>query len=445
MGQTSWQPTDYAKWDHTNFRSNQKFHQTFSTTDPDYQLLNAAVFYLTNVERTNRGVSALPHHELLEVAAYNHSMKMATTGFFSHTNTVDKSRASTEDRGHLAGIANPKFAENIAYNYPDVGSTYLQVATKLIDQWMNSPGHRSNILSTEGKQMGAGTYYYSGKIYGTQVFQWFYFVQESPAGGIDKLPSTKNISNSSNNQNTITSNTQNSKTNSNVNVELEKLKLEIENLKSSIIKKDQTISQLNSDKLNLNNTINQRERELYLKEVEYKQLYDEYKSSSKRNNNKRTVFNKSGETLLKMGAIAFYPNILKSQAEKFEESLISYGGDFMFGVNYGERSKKNTLGLTVRAIQTNKNLTELIDGSSAGPKQYYDAEITTIYKEWFSLGLGVSYQKDYGSIDYKMGPSASLGLCLGPKDWKVQVFQQTSLLRGNHILGRASLGFSLVL
>ncbi len=96
-------------------------------------------------------------------------MKMATTGFFSHRNSVDASRASTEDRGRLAGIANPKIAENIAYNYPSDGETYLQVAAKLIDQWMNSPGHRSNILSTNGKQMGANILYQRKDIRNTGI------------------------------------------------------------------------------------------------------------------------------------------------------------------------------------------------------------------------------------------------------------------------------------
>jgi uncharacterized protein YkwD len=188
VAQTSWHTEDYFNWDHTSFRRNQLFHQEFSRANPDYLLLDAAIFYLTNEQRSSLGVPILPYHELLEVAAFNHSMKMATTNFFSHWNPIDASRKSTEDRGHLAGVANPKFAENIAYNYIDDGDTYLQVAAKLVDQWMTSPGHRSNILSQNGKQMGIGTYYLSERIYGTQVFQWFYFVVESQAGGTDKLP-----------------------------------------------------------------------------------------------------------------------------------------------------------------------------------------------------------------------------------------------------------------
>ena len=200
-GQISWHTQDYSNWDYTNFRNNKLFHQEFSTSDPDYRILNAAVFYMTNEQRAKHRISILPYHKSLEIAAYNHSMKMGTTGFFSHRNTVNSSRARTEDRGHLAGIANPKFAENIAYNYFSEGSTYLQVAEILIDQWMNSPGHRSNILSKNAKQMGAGTYYINNRIYGTQDFQWFSFIEERKSGGRDKLPAPKLNADNSNIQN----------------------------------------------------------------------------------------------------------------------------------------------------------------------------------------------------------------------------------------------------
>ena len=195
-GQSAWKLEDYSKWDHKNFRKNQIFNQTFSTSNPDYLLLDAALFFLTNEERSKIGVSPMRYHRLLEVAAYNHSMKMATTDFFSHKNSVDNSRYSTSDRGKLAGVTNPSFAENIAYNFLEDGSSYLQVAETLIDQWMNSSGHKENILSTKGLQMACGAYYLDGNIFGTQVFQWFNDVIENPNGGIDGLPKIKHVSES---------------------------------------------------------------------------------------------------------------------------------------------------------------------------------------------------------------------------------------------------------
>jgi hypothetical protein len=140
FAQSSWKLEDYSKWNHTNFRQNQNFNRPFSITNPDYLLLDAAIFYMTNEERSKVGVTPMRYHKLLEVAAYNHSFKMATTGFFSHQNSVDGSRYSTSDRGQLAGVSNPSFAENIAYNYPDNGNSYLQVANGsryLLLQWQD--------------------------------------------------------------------------------------------------------------------------------------------------------------------------------------------------------------------------------------------------------------------------------------------------------------------
>ena len=152
FGQSLWKVEDYEKWDHRNFRQNQSFNEPFSISNPDYLLLDAALFFITNEERSKVGIPPMRYHKFLEVAAYNHSLKMATTGFFSHYNSIDVSRKSTGDRGKLAGITNPYIAENIVYNYNclENGSTYMQVAALLIKQWMNSPGHKENILSKSG-------------------------------------------------------------------------------------------------------------------------------------------------------------------------------------------------------------------------------------------------------------------------------------------------------
>ena len=116
FAQSTWKIEDYSDWSHNNFRQNQIFNQPFSNSNPDYLLLDAALFYMTNEERTKVGVNPMQYHKLLEVAAYNHSLKMATTGFFSHQNSKDASRASTSDRGKLAGVSNPSFSVTIEFN-----------------------------------------------------------------------------------------------------------------------------------------------------------------------------------------------------------------------------------------------------------------------------------------------------------------------------------------
>ncbi len=190
QSQSYWKIENYNNWTHQNFRQNPLFNKTFSTSNPDYLLLDAALFYLTNVERAKIGIAPMRYHRMVEIAAYNHSKSMAKQNFFSHTNSNSMARKSPSDRGKLAGIANAAFAENIAYNYPTAGNSYLEVAEALMNQWMNSKGHKDNILSEKGRQMGCGTYFSGGKIYGTQCFQWFSDVQENTSIQVDRLPPT---------------------------------------------------------------------------------------------------------------------------------------------------------------------------------------------------------------------------------------------------------------
>jgi uncharacterized protein YkwD len=199
--QSLWKVEDYEKWDHLNFRQNKSFNEPFSISNPDYLLLDAALFFMTNEERSKVGIPPMRYHKFLEVAAYNHSLKMATTGFYSHFNSIDASRNRPGDRGKIAGITNPYIAENIAQVYLKKESTYMQIATSFISQWMNSPGHKENILSKKGRQMGGGTYYIDNKIYGTQAFQWFDYIIENPSGGTDQLPKQKTITYKTESQN----------------------------------------------------------------------------------------------------------------------------------------------------------------------------------------------------------------------------------------------------
>ena len=471
FAQSTWKIEDYSDWSHNNFRQNQIFNQPFSNSNPDYLLLDAALFYMTNEERTKVGVNPMQYHKLLEVAAYNHSLKMATTGFFSHQNSKDASRASTSDRGKLAGVSNPSFAENIA-SYSPVSGSYMQVAAKLINQWMNSPGHKANILSTNGRQMGCGAFYYDGDIYGTQVFQWFSDVIEDIYRGIDQLPKQITISstdsytnsvtkpnvNSNNTNNTNSTNNSNSTYNSQL--ELTELKKKVAQLNSIVTEKDGSITKLNSEistlrnekyelevtKTNLNNSLNSLQQQQSQKDAQYNRLNSEFKIlSDRRTSARKSKYNADAFHALtfKIGLNTFYPSINPSSLGKFNMNILSYGVETMFGVNFGDSYRRNSLGITLRANQANRFLTKVIDSSATQPLQFYDAELTTLIREWLSIGIGANLITSYGSPTYEINPSVSLGLCLGPKNWKIQINQQASMNADKKISGRASLGLAV--
>jgi len=124
------------------------------------------VLELTNIERSKLGFFPLTFNTQLLNAAANHSQNMALQDFFSHTGKDGSSLAS---RISATGYQFSAAAENIAAG----SSTPEQV----VSSWMNSSGHRANILNPNLKEIGIGYYFLAddtGSVnfnhYWTQVF-----------------------------------------------------------------------------------------------------------------------------------------------------------------------------------------------------------------------------------------------------------------------------------
>ena len=102
------------------------------------------VVRLTNAERAKAGCPALRVDPKLTVAAQGHSVDMASRGYFSHTSPEGE---TPWDRAEAAGYQNPS-AENIAMGY--------RTAADVVSGWMNSEGHRTNILNCSSRAVGIG-------------------------------------------------------------------------------------------------------------------------------------------------------------------------------------------------------------------------------------------------------------------------------------------------
>ncbi len=199
-----WEYKLYNEINISNFRSMAMFNESLDPEKIDYRLLNAAVFFVTNEERAKRKLDVLEHSNELESAAWYHSKRMAELDFFSHFSR-EQGRENPNKRASLAGVGNPMLAENIASThgikirsgqtlYPvnipagEFSATpggpiipfhsYLSFAEEIVKQWMNSPGHRANILSKNNLQLGCGIYCFRDKKFynifkcnGTQNFQ----------------------------------------------------------------------------------------------------------------------------------------------------------------------------------------------------------------------------------------------------------------------------------
>ncbi|MDG6107529.1 CAP domain-containing protein [Dactylosporangium aurantiacum] len=118
------------------------------------------VVTLTNNYRTANGCGALRIDSRLVAAARAHSTDMVTNGFFSHTG----SNGSTfVQREVAAGYTTGASAENIAWGY--------RSPQEVVNGWINSAGHRANILNCGSVAVGVGVAYKAdGTPYWTQDF-----------------------------------------------------------------------------------------------------------------------------------------------------------------------------------------------------------------------------------------------------------------------------------
>ena len=115
------------------------------------------VLALVNVQRAAAGCGALSGDAALASVARAHSADMRDRGFFSHTNPDGLDPFA---RAAAAGL--DARAENIAYGQPDPAS--------VMDAWMNSPGHRANILDCSLTRLGVGMAEGAGGPWWTQLF-----------------------------------------------------------------------------------------------------------------------------------------------------------------------------------------------------------------------------------------------------------------------------------
>ncbi len=125
------------------------------------------IFYYTNIERVKAGKPAFLWDGQLSVIGRDHCIDMATTGLFDHLNfdgetptdrAVRHGYQVNKDMGTYTRVG---IGENIAKlsNYP---GTADDVARFIVDAWMNSPGHRDNIMDANNQQLtllGVGVAY----------------------------------------------------------------------------------------------------------------------------------------------------------------------------------------------------------------------------------------------------------------------------------------------
>jgi uncharacterized protein YkwD len=124
-----------------------------SVTSPEF---TQQVIELTNLERVNQDLSPLKFQVNLHNASEWMANDMADYNYMGHTDHMGGNIAS-----RIPGFGYSNYSiigENVAAGYT--------TPEKVIEGWMNSPGHRANILNSDFSEIGAGYNYNKSSEYG---------------------------------------------------------------------------------------------------------------------------------------------------------------------------------------------------------------------------------------------------------------------------------------
>lgn len=116
------------------------------------------ILHLVNKERTARGLNALILSADISKVAVEKSKDMSVNNYFAHESP---NYGSPFDMMRKFGLTYMAAGENIAMGH--------RTPADVMNGWMNSPGHKANILNKKFNKMGIGMYV-DKSIYWTQMF-----------------------------------------------------------------------------------------------------------------------------------------------------------------------------------------------------------------------------------------------------------------------------------
>ena len=171
------------------------FEHVMAPENFDHALLARAIFEESNRVRALQGVPALGREAALDAAADEQSAYLVLAMKAQHSNPFPGAH-TVRERVERVGLQGGLVAENALWmpalrpvGSPRSNYTYLEYAALLVAGWMNSPGHRANLLNPAFKKTGCATRFghavlaVDQRIYATQVFfATSYESDESPVG-----------------------------------------------------------------------------------------------------------------------------------------------------------------------------------------------------------------------------------------------------------------------
>jgi uncharacterized protein YkwD len=181
---TATRPTSPETEPRQPFAASTRYGAAIDPDRLDPALLSSAIHEQTDLRRRKEGKPRLERDARLDEAARMHAAAMARHNYLSHTDPHRSERRTPADRARLAGFRPRFLAENVATHFaiqyesgrkvipvntrdgtrfsyrpgapPIPPHTYGSFAASLLDSWMESPGHRENILSDDPNFFGSG-------------------------------------------------------------------------------------------------------------------------------------------------------------------------------------------------------------------------------------------------------------------------------------------------
>ncbi|WP_289028580.1 CAP domain-containing protein [uncultured Algoriphagus sp.] len=184
-----WSLADYEDFTWESFYRYEPAYQVLDPSDIDYPLLHAAIFYVSNEYRTKQGLPAFRYSYKIEKLAADHAGDMVKHNFYGHQSKI-RNKRKLRDRFQIVGLNPPLIAENISatagidYEYgkriypptspgefiyqgkesePVPYHSYISYAREIVQLWIDSPGHRANLVNPGLNQMAAGCAIYPEK------------------------------------------------------------------------------------------------------------------------------------------------------------------------------------------------------------------------------------------------------------------------------------------
>ena len=154
-------------------QSSNKYDVEYMTT------IENSIITLCNIERAKVSKGSLSNNNTLRTIARFKSNEMLQHGYFAHVSKV--TGLAPFDLAKTFGWNSNSFGENIWYMAMDIPNDNRSAAlaffkadmtaNNIVTDWMNSPGHRANILNDTYNRIGVGVAFSTtGKVYATQSF-----------------------------------------------------------------------------------------------------------------------------------------------------------------------------------------------------------------------------------------------------------------------------------